>query len=71
MTGSTYTRGLGAAVGAGAERSLELEPDNPWAVHALAHEMQGRVDEGTAHLRLVMKPASPLKSRLLDRMGLA
>jgi tetratricopeptide (TPR) repeat protein len=35
-----------------AERSLELEPDNPWAVHALAHvyEMQGRVDEGIAHL---------------------
>lgn len=35
-----------------ARTALELHPENPWAVHALAHvlEMQGRVDEGIDHL---------------------
>ena len=33
-------------------RALELNPRDPWAVHAVAHvlEMQGRVDEGIAWL---------------------
>ena len=35
-----------------ARTALELHPENPWAVHALAHvlEMQGRVAEGIEHL---------------------
>jgi tetratricopeptide (TPR) repeat protein len=37
---------------AAARVALELHPENPWAVHALAHvmEMQGRVKEGIEHL---------------------
>ncbi len=35
-----------------ARDSLAQHPENPWAVHALAHvlEMQGRVEEGIQHL---------------------
>jgi tetratricopeptide (TPR) repeat protein len=35
-----------------ARRALELEPRDAWAVHAAVHvmEMQGRIDDGIAHL---------------------
>lgn len=38
---------------AAARRALDLEPNEPWAQHALAHVMitQGRIDEGEAFMR--------------------
>ncbi|WP_286896272.1 tetratricopeptide repeat protein [Achromobacter sp. UBA2119] len=43
---------LYAAAEAQGRRALDLNPRDPWAVHAVAHvlEMQGRVDEGIAWL---------------------